>query len=154
MNIQADESDWLALHEEIQTRFHRLTEEVAAVNPGVTPRYGKTIATRIPLFSYVSFRRPNVADSENVIVGVTPVFEGGKWFIAADVSDEEEGTIFFEFPRTPFAATTFDELRKNLLNTVDQFLVPCKPVLMRLLSPPSVAPGREPPAMADTLRSR
>ena len=137
------EAEWQSLDEEIQKRFRVLSDEIGAVPPSVQPRFGKTVTELFPLFSFVSFRRPHAADGEYIIVGVDIAFENGQWRIHADVSDEEEGTIFFELPRTPFSVATFDDLKNRVLRTVDQLIGGGKPVLLRLFaSPPPVLPSQ------------
>ena len=135
------EAEWQTLDDEIQARFRALVDEIGELTPSVLPRFGKTVTDLFPLFSYVSFRRPHAKVGEYIIVGVDIAHENGQWRIHADVSDEEEGTIFFELPRTPFSVATFEELRKRVLARTDELIAYGKPLLVQLcastVTPPS-----------------
>lgn len=138
MNPQSyTEQEWQSLHEEIQERFRTLAAEVQAVAPAAEPRFGKTVTKRFPLFSHVSFPLVRAGTCNDIIVGVDIGPDDGQWRIDADISDEEEGTIYFELPRTPFSAATFDELRGRVLATTDELISRGKPVLLRLFGAPA-----------------
>jgi hypothetical protein len=136
------EAEWQELDDEIQKRFRALADEISAAAP-VEPRFGKTVTELFPLFSYVSFRRPKAKSCEYIIVGVDIAPENGQWRIHADISDEEEGTIFFELPRTPFTVSSFAQLKDSVLDTLEQLIDGGKPALLRLFgSSPPVMPGQ------------
>jgi hypothetical protein len=142
------ETQWESLHEEIQRHFRTLADEMSTIAPAVKPHFNKTATELFPLFSYLSFHLPNVDEAEYIIVGVDIGLDNGQWRIDADICDEEEGTIYFELPRTPFSVANFDELKHRVLHTTDQLISGGKPVLLKLLSerapvmptPPGVAP--------------
>jgi hypothetical protein len=125
------ELEWQALHEEIQKQFRALAAEVA---PAAKPRYGKTATKLFPLFSHMSFTVAKAGRSSEIIVGVDVGPENGKWRIDADICDEEDGTIYFELPRTPFSVVNFDELKDRVLRTTEQLISGGKPVLAGLLN--------------------
>jgi hypothetical protein len=126
--------EWQQLDDDIQKRLRSLADEIHAVAPAVKPRFSKTVTELFPLFSYVSFKR---SDDESIIVGVDIAPENGAWRIDADVSDEEEGTIYFELPRTPFSVATFEELKDRVLHTLEQLIDGGKLVLLRLFGTPA-----------------
>lgn len=134
-------TDWEDLHNEIQKRLRALADEICAMAPSVQPRFSKTVTEIIPLFSYVRFRRPMVAEGEYIIVGTDVIPQDGQWRIDADIADEEEGTIFFELPSEPFSVASFEELRKRVLATTDELIAYGKPLLLQLcastVTPPS-----------------
>jgi hypothetical protein len=130
-------ADWEQLHEEIQKRLRGLADEVCAMASWVKPRFSKTVTEVIPLFSYVSFRRPEVGEGEYIIVGADVIPQNGQWRIDADIADEEGGTIYFELPNAPFSVSSFAELRAHVLATTDELIARGKPVLLRLFGTPA-----------------
>jgi hypothetical protein len=153
MNTQNyTEQEWQALHEKIQQRFQALAIEVERLAPAVYAEFGKTVTSRFPLFSHVSFNVAPENTRSDVIVGVDIGPEDGQWRIDADVCDEEDGTIYFELPNMPFSASSVQELTDRVLRTTDELVAGAKPVLLRLLGA-SVAPlsGANMP-LADTAR--
>ena len=135
------EQEWQTLHEEIQARFRALANEVQAVAPSAQPSFGKTVTKLFPLFSHLSFALTQDGCCNDIIVGVDIAPEDGQWRIHADISDEEEGTIYFELPRTPFSVASFEELRDRTLGSVEQLIHEGKPALFQLLgTPTSVLP--------------
>ncbi len=131
MSIQTySETEWQTLHEEIQKRFRALIDELRAAALEVHVRCGRT-GTQLFFFSHVSFNKVRTGDND-VIVGVDVICMNGQWRIDADISEEEEGTIFFELPNTPFSVSSFDELRVRVLAATDELIKGGKPVLLRL----------------------
>lgn len=126
------DQEWQTLHEEIQKRFRVLAAEIQAAAPSAEPRFGKTVTRLFPLFSHMSFSLTRAGAGTDIIVGVDIASENGQWRIDADISDEEDGTIYFELPRTPFSIATFDELRGRVLLAVEQLVNGGKPALLRL----------------------
>jgi hypothetical protein len=58
MNTQTySEKVWQSLHEEIQKRFQTLADAVKRLVPAAPAEFGKTVTSRFPLFSHVSFNR-------------------------------------------------------------------------------------------------
>jgi hypothetical protein len=137
------DADWEELHKDIQKRLRFLADEICATVPAAKPRFSKTVTEFIPLFSYVSFRRPLVDEGEYIIVGVNVIPVDDQWRIDADIADEEEGTIFFELPNASFAVSSFDELRKRVLDTTDELVAYGKSLLLQLCVS-SVTPPRMP----------
>ena len=134
------EAEWQVLDDEIQNRFQTLADAIHAAAPSVKPRFGKTVTDLFPLFTYVSFKRPRSEDGEYIIVGVDIAFENAQWRVHADISDEEEGTIYFELPRTPFSASSFEELKDRVSAIVEQLIQGGTPVLLRLFGTPASVP--------------
>ncbi len=126
------EADWEGLHNEIQKRLHVLACDICAIAPSAEPRFSKTVTEVIPLFSYVRFRRPLADEREYILVGANVLPHQGQWRIDADISDEEDGTIYFELPNMPFSAASFEELKDRVLRTLEQLMILGKPVLYRL----------------------
>ena len=136
MSIQTyNETQWQALHEEIQQRFRALIDKVNTATPGVQVRCGRT-GTQLFLFSHVSFNKVRTGDND-IIVGVDIISMDGQWRIDADVSEEEEGTIFFELPNPPFSVSSFNELRVRVLAATDELINGGKPVLLQLFGVPT-----------------
>jgi hypothetical protein len=133
------EAQWQSLHEEIQKRLRALADEVHAIAPSANPRFNKTVTERFPLFSYVSFHRPDVVEAERIIVGVDVSREEAAWRISADICDEEEGTIFFELPRTIGSVSTFAELQDRVLQITEQLIKEGKPALFRIFGGTAIA---------------
>lgn len=145
-------ADWEELHNEIQKRLRVLADEICAISPSAKPRFSKTVTEVIPLYSYVSFRRPLVDEGEYIIVGANVLPQNGQWRIDADIADEEDGTIFFELPNAPFSVSSFAELRARVLATTDDLIARGKPALLRLFGSPAAVPSSAAAALPDVAR--
>jgi hypothetical protein len=126
------DQEWQTLHEEIERRFRVLAAEVARVAPKVGAEYGKTVTKRFPLFSHLSFNVVRGGVANDIIVGVDIGPEDGQWRIDADISDEEEGTVYLELPSVPFSVSSFEELQKRALVITDELIACGKPLLLQL----------------------